>query len=594
MCASARALPDRVGRVGITPRFRATVVLLMPYGLNPPRVALGLARGPVRAAVRFGPLVALILALILSAPGGKAEKWPSLGAATEHPLCTQAALSMMSKGGNAADAIAAAALVGGVVSPMSSGLGGGGFALIYRDGDEEPTVLDFRETAPRTFDPSSFESSSGWEARGRWVGVPGEVAGLYRLVRRFGRLSWAEVVAPAERTARLGFAAGRELARSLSGPRSSELIRDPSLRRLYFPGGSPLVRGFRIRNRELAGTLRRIAEEGPKAFYEGPIASELAQVVRGAGGTLSVDDLRAYAVKERKPLRGTLGEYTIFTMPPPSAGGLQLLQTIGMLSVAELTRLGWNSGAYQHLLAEAFRASLADRLRFIGDPDHTPVETERLIEPERLRQRRKALSLDRTHSTALFVSREAGTHHLSVMDATGLTVALTTTVNRSFGAKLVAPDSGIVLNDELADFTLRSDLKGLSLTKSPNSPRPLARPVSSMTPTIVTRQGRAVLAIGGSGGPTIPTSVAQLLLGYLVFGKHPEELVKSPRFYVFHSGPTMVLEPDPSPALLRDLLFRGERPRVQPMRSGVQLVARDGSTLRAAADPRKSGQAEVR
>lgn len=550
------------------------------------------ARGAL--ALRLALLVSLVLLLVLTAPTGRAQKNESAAAATEHPLSTQVALDLLGRGGNAADAAAAAALVAGVVNPSSSGIGGGGFALIHRAGDLQPTVLDFRETAPGALDPVTFQQARGLEARGRLVGVPGEVAGLYALVRRFGKLPWAEVVAPAERYARRGFSVGAHLVSSLGGAAVSALMRDHALRTLYFPGGSPVTRGRVIRNQKLANTLRRIAQEGPQAFYEGSVASELSAVVKDAGGTLSVNDLRKYAVKDRQALRGEWGNSTLFTMPPPSAGGLLLLQTAGTLGIEELRGLGWNSGAYQHLLAEAFRASLADRIRYLGDPGQVSVDLARLLDPKRLRKRRQMLALDRTHTTGLFVSRERGTHHLSVADGAGLTVALTTTVNSAFGAKLVAPDSGVLLNDQLADFTLTSDLSSLDVKRNPNPPRPLARPVSSMTPSIVVRRGRAVLAIGGSGGQNIATSVAQLLLGHLAFGKSPEELVTAPRFYLSQRGSTLLVEPGVSEALLRDLTFRGERVSVRSVSSAVQIVATQGDTFRAAADPRKFGSAQVR
>lgn len=542
------------------------------------------------------PIVLVITLLVFLAPAGSAKESPASAAATEHPLATRAALEVLAKGGNAVDAMAAAVLVAGVVNPTSSGIGGGGFALLYRPGDAGATVLDFRETAPRGLDPVAFANASTPETRGQLVGVPGEVLGLYELVRRFGKLPWTAVVSRAETYARQGFPIGAHLARTLGESGSAALMRDPTLKSLYFPREKPLILGARVKNPKLANTLRRIAAEGPSAFYDGPIASELAATAVSAGGTLSVEDLREYAVKERSPLRGEWAGNVIFTMPPPSAGGLLLLQTTGMLSAQELSRLGWNSGAYQHLVAEAFRASLADRVRYAGDPDHVQVDVTRLLDPKRLSERRRQLSLERTHTPALFVSREQGTHHLSVMDETGLTISLTTTVNRSFGAKLVAPESGVVLNDELADFTLPADIEAFeSLSASPNAPRPLARPLSSMTPTIVVRDKQPILAIGGSGGPTIPTNVTQLLLGSLAFKKTPEELVQAPRFYVFQRGATLLLEPGAEKPLLDDLAFRGER--VSTMRflsSAVQIIERDEHTIRAAADPRKFGSAELR
>lgn len=546
------------------------------------------------------PLLALVLlvGLVLVAPGGRAAKaGATAAAASEHPLSTRAAFELLAKGGNAADAMAAAALVAGVVNPSSSGIGGGGLALVLKAGERIPTSLDFREVAPLALDASVLERRPLEHAeRGHLVGVPSEVAGLHTLVERFGKRPWAEVVAPAERLARAGFGVGAHLARTLARS-SGDLRKDASLDSLYFPNGRPALQGRVLRNPALAATLRRVAAEGPLALHDGPIAAELVATARSAGGTLALEDLKRYRVHERTALHMKWAGHDVFTMPPPSAGGLLLLQTLGLFSPSELQRLGWGSGALQHLLAEAFRAALIDRLRSVGDPDLTRVDVARLLDPARLAKLRANLAIDRTHSLPLLAAQQHGTHHLVVADADGMVVSLTTTVNRVFGAKLVAPVSGVVLNDELDDFTLTSDVKALGLTHNPNAPRPGARPVSSMTPTIVLREGKPVLALGGSGGMAIGTNVTQLLIGRLVFDKSPLELVRTPRFYVFPRGPTMMLEPEgASEPLMADLAYRGEKVGKLPFAfSAVQIVAQgpDG-TLQAAADARKFGSAEVR
>lgn len=534
-------------------------------------------------------------ALVLLAPNGRAARRQiGLGVASEHPLSTRAALEMLADGGNAVDAAAAAALVAGVVNPSSSGIGGGGFVLVHRPGDSEPLVLDFRETAPAALDPLSLERRKfADDERGLLVGVPGEVAGLYELVRRFGRKPWSAVVAPAERVARRGFAVGAHLARTLR--ESPELRRDARLSALFFPRGAAAVQGRVVSNEKLGNTLKRIAAEGPSAFYDGSIAAEIVATARQAGSALTATDLRDYRVKERRPLRFDWAEHQIYTMPPPSAGGILLAQTLGMLSREELVRLGHATGAYQHLLAEAFRAALADRLRFAGDPDHVGIDVAKLLDPARLARRRAALSIDRTHALPVLAREDHGTHHLIVADALGFTVSLTTTVNRAFGAQLVTPESGIVLNDELGDFTPTAETDALGIPTRPNAPRALARPVSSMTPTLAFKGGRAVLAVGGSGGMAIPTNVTQVVIGRLAFEKPAEALVRAPRFYVFPRGPTMMLEAGASRALVEDLAFRGERIAVLPSStSAVQLVTRDATGIQAAADPRKFGRAEVR
>jgi gamma-glutamyltranspeptidase/glutathione hydrolase len=542
------------------------------------------------------PVLLCALALVLTAPGGRAKPAVAkLAVATEHPLVTRAALDILVAGGNAVDAAAAAALVAGVVSPTSSGLGGGGFALVLRPGESRPKLLDFREVAPRALDASMLERRPlPAESRGHLVGVPAEARGLYELVRRFGKRAWADVVAPAERRARLGFAVGPHLARTLQS--SAKALRDdPTLDALYYPGGRALLLGRIVKNPKLAATLKRLGAEGPAALYDGVIAEEMVRTARDKGSALTTDDLRDYQVVEREPLQIRWEGYEIYTMPAPSAGGLVLAETLGMFSRAELVRLGYQSPAYQHILAEAFRSALIDRFRYFGDPARVPVDMSRLLDPARLAQRRKALSFDRTHSLPVLAAEEHGTHHMSFADADGMVVSLTTTVNRTFGAKLVAPESGIVLNDQLDDFTLTSDLAALGLRENPNAPLGGVRPVSSMTPTIVLENGRPVLALGGAGGMAIGTNVTQVLLGRLAFGRTPEELVAAPRFLVPTRKHTIMVEEGASPELLDELAYRGERIRMFKFNTtAVQLIALEKGSWLAAADPRKFGSAATR
>jgi gamma-glutamyltranspeptidase/glutathione hydrolase len=517
---------------------------------------------------------------------------PSGAAASEHPLVTRAALDVLEKGGNAADAAVAAALMAGVVSPSSSGLGGGGFALVSRPGTPEPVVLDFREVAPKGVDAAVLDRRPlAPPERGHLVGVPGEARGLDELIRRFGKRSWSELVAPAERRARLGYPVGAHLARTLKGFAAAELKRETGLASLFYPRGQALAQGALVKNPKLASTLKRLGAEGPRALYEGAIAAELVSTARAAGSSLSAEDLLRYGVKERKPLHLRWADYELYTMPLPSAGGLLLAETLGMWSREQLAALGYQSGAYQHALAETFRSAFLDRFRYIGDPDFVPVNEQNLLASERLAKKRSALSLDRTHALPTLAQTEHGTHHMVCADRDGMVVSLTTTVNRVFGSKLLAPESGIVLNDQLDDFTAARDAELLGVTSNPNMPRPEARPVSSMTPTIVFRDGKPVLALGGSGGMAISTNVTQLLLGRLAFDRPIAELVQTPRFYVPTQGAsTLLLEDGAPPALLADLAYRGERiGKAWPVATAVQMLARTATGWEAAADPRKFG-----
>lgn len=536
---------------------------------------------------------AVVSALAATAPNLAAQaKASRSAAATESALSSKEALAQMRAGGNAVDAAVTAALVAGVASPSSSGIGGGGFCLVWLAAERKVKLFDFREIAPKAVDVAAFEQRPfAGAARGKYVGVPGEVAGLFEVHRRYGKRSWKEVVEPAVRIAKSGFPISPHLGEMLSA-RPKDLRADAGIDRVFYPGGKPAAVGTLAKNEKLAATLGRIAAEGPSALYSGSVAADLVSASKSAGGALSSEDLGAYKPVERQPLHVSWEGYDVYTMPPPSAGGMLLAQTLKLFSRAELQKLGFGSGRYQHELAEAMRGSIADRMRHLGDPDHQKVDLDSLLSAKRMAERKKTIASDRTHAAPRFALEEHGTHHLVTADVQGNFVSLTTTVNRVFGAKLSGADSGVVLNDELDDFTKKKDVEPFGLKESPNRPRPHARPVSSMTPTLVVRDGQVVLAIGGSGGTTIPTNVTQLLLGRLAFSKSPAELVKSQRFYIPTSAHTLLVEKEAPPKLLEDLRWRGED--VGTMRftgSAVQMIAVERGRKLPASDPRKYGSA---
>jgi gamma-glutamyltranspeptidase/glutathione hydrolase len=521
-----------------------------------------------------------------ASPGGQAA------VATEAPRATLEARRMLEKGGNAADAAIVAALVAGVVSPSSSGIGGGSFINYWDAQQGRSVILDARETAPAGTQGEDFEKRPFGEAeRGKLVGVPGELAGLWEFHRRYGSKPWATLVEPAILAAERGFEVSLHLARAL---RFSEkaLRQDAGLTRQWLSRGVPR-HGVRLNNPLLALTLRRVAQHGPQAFYEGPVAADMVRTVREAGGWLTHEDLTAYRVVERQPLRTRFGDTTLYTMPLPSAGGLMLVQAAQVYTPAELRALGFNTPAYQHALAESFRGSLADRFRYLGDPAFESTKESQLLDPARLAARRAKISLEHTRRVQLFAQEEAGTHHLVVADAAGNFVSLTTTVNRAFGAKLLARNTGVILNDELEDFSKNAWMSAFGGGLSPNRARPFAKPLSSMTPTFGVRGGRVVLALGGSGGMNIATDVAQVALGHLVFGLAPDELLRAPRFQVPLMNKTIAVS-GATVEHINDLEARGEVVATIDFTStAVQLITSNGTTLTAAADPRKFGEAAV-
>jgi gamma-glutamyltranspeptidase / glutathione hydrolase len=514
--------------------------------------------------------------------------------ATESPGATREASRVLEAGGNAIDAAVCAALVAGFTNPSSSGIGGGGFALVWSARDKKPIILDFRETAPAGIDPSALDKRPvPPEKRGQMVGVPGEVAGLFELQQRYGKLKWTDVVTRAARLAEQGFVAEPHTTAQVAEQATGPLAGSPTFKSVYLPGGKPLSLGQKLRASKLGKTLARIASLGKRGFYEGPVAADLVKASASAGGSLSLADLAAYKTVEREPLSVTWGGKQILTMPPPSAGGVLIAQTLGLFSLEELRGMNAEPGKRLHLLAEAMRASFADRTRYFGDPAFVNVDVAKLLSPARLAARKAKLAADRTHTQPRFGLEEAGTHHLITADADGNWVTLTTTVNDAFGARLVAEQSGVILNDELGDFATPDSVQPFGMAESPNRVRPGARPVSSMSPTLVLENGAPTQALGGSGGLTIAPNVAQVLLSRIVDGKNTADALAAPRFTIPppRSGQTLILETALEKLYGADLTARGEILSGRDWKNAVQIVARENGVFSAAADPRKGGTA---
>ncbi len=531
-----------------------------------------------------------LCSIALAKPPVLSNPHPGYGVSSENPTASRDAAQVLAQGGTAADAAIVAALVAGVASPTSSGIGGGGFALVLSEG--KMYVLDFRETAPAGLQPEVLERRPlSTPESGHLVGVPGEVKGLFELHRRAGKLPWKSLVEKAALRAHQGFPVGQHLANMLSYGQE-KLIRVPGFAALYYPGQKPALVGTRLTNPALGQTLDKIAAEGPAGFYQGPVAEDMVRAAKEHGSSLSLQDLAQYAVIERTPLRTHYEGFEIYTMPPPSAGGIMMIEVLKLFPADYLRKLKQGTPAYQHVLAEALRAAVADRMRFVGDPAHQPIDLERLLSDARMEDRRKRISLERTHSIPRFNLDEHGTHALITADRKGNVVSLTTTINRLFGSKILAEASGVVLNDELDDFTLQADVVPFSMSESPNRPRAGARPTSSMTPTLVLKDGAPVLSLGGSGGTAIATNAIQALLSALVFDQTPEQSVKAPRIYIPTNGRHILVEKGTSAAHQQDLQRRGEIVGEMPFSStAIQMLRMDASGVRGGADPRKHGLA---
>ncbi|MFO0607555.1 MAG: gamma-glutamyltransferase [Polyangiales bacterium] len=588
----------------------------------------------MKAPRRAPPLAALLAALVAcghtprpAAPAAglppaqlapiAAATFTHFAVAADHPEASLAGAEVLAAGGTAADAAAAVMLALGVVSPASSGLGGGGFALYYRASDRSVTFLDFRERAPAAATPTMLArppapaAAPGApppppRAMGPSVGVPGEPRGIEELLRRFGSLDRARIAAPAVRLAEQGFTPSEHMA-AISQRFVPALRRDP-LGRTWVPEGVDGIRaGVPLRNPALADTLRTFAAQGAAPFYEGPIAEEIVRAARGAGGVLTADDLRGYRVAERAPLEGTRYGHRWVTAPPESAGGYTLLASLALMerwvpAAADAA----DEADLLHALAESWRGPFVDRARYFGDPDFVRVPVDALLAPARVAAR--AALFDRAHARPSMtydlplpagpatapaaVPPGTGTSHLCVVDAEGNVASVTTTVNIPFGAGVSV--GGFWLNDELDDFTDPSAPPGPVPTSDTNLPAPGRRPVSTMTPTIVFDGALPSLCIGGSGGTRIVTAVTQAAWRAVVLRAAVGEAVAHPRVHQAASPEALSAEADVPEATRAALNARGHA--VEPLRFGaivqaIRIVRRaQGVTLEAASDPRKGGR----
>ncbi len=582
------------------------------------RSLVGRLRGAKLAFLGIGGGAAF-LALTLPRPSEAAyppsAEGRTLAAATDHSEATRAAVEVMTAGGNAVDGAIAAALTLGVVNPSASGMGGGGFAMVYTAKDKKVTVLDFRETAPATYSPELLfpPPKPGEKPKSRWVwtgpkgwvvGVPGEPAGLEELSRRFARKSLATDAAHAISLAQNGFVVGKHTAEQVAFFKE-RLATLPSMASSFLPGGQPVPFATKVKRPELAATLARYAAHGKASIYEGDTAKKIVDAVRGAGGTMTTEDLAGYKVKERAPLTRTIDGRTVYTMPAPSAGGLMLLEALSMYgasSSSALVPMGFGSSGYLHTIAEVMRGAFADRARLSSDPEVDPgvdAAYQSALDPAQIAARKARIDPQKTHAPAEFKTREQGTSHLVTVDAEGNVVSLTTTVNGPFGASIVAGDTGILLNNELDDFTAPEDVKAFGVKDGgPNRPRPRARPVSSMSPTIVIENGAPILAVGGSGGTRIATGVTQATLARLVFDLDPSACVSHPRIHT--QGADLMVDREIPVDVRYGLGARGENVKDEPFPgSAVQMIAwsrTPGQPVKilAASDPRKVGFSAAR
>jgi gamma-glutamyltranspeptidase/glutathione hydrolase len=517
---------------------------------------------------------------------------------------TDAGVAVLEAGGNAVDAALAVGFALAVTHPSAGNIGGGGFMLV-RFADGRSTFLDFRERAPEKASRNMYLDASGKASNEsvvgyRAAGVPGSVRGFEYASKKYGRKPWVDVVAPAVELAEKGFAVSYGFAKSLGGS-DGRLGQFPESKHIFLRDGKPYEAGETFAQPELARTLRRIREQGARDFYEGETAHLLAADMERHGGLVTLADLRDYAVVERQPLTGTYRGYDIITAPPPSSGGPGILQMLGVLEGSGYEKSGAGSAAELHYLAETMRRYFADRAASMGDPDFVKVPLAGLLDPTYIAQLRK--SIDPEHATPSSQIHAGGkppgpesneTTHYSIVDAEGNAVAVTYTLNFGYGSGVTVPGLGFLLNDEMDDFAAKpGEPNGFGLVQGEaNAIQPRKRPLSSMTPTIVTRGGKLELVLGTPGGPTIINSVLEVLLNVVDFGMNVQDAVDFPRIHHQWLPDQLVMERGFSPDTVALLKARGHQVRmVGGMGEVAAIQARDG-WLEGAADPRTEGTAK--
>lgn len=470
----------------------------------------------------------------------------------QEPIAADAGLSVLKSGGNAVDAAIAVGFALAVTQPSAGNIGGGGFMLI-RFADGKTSFLDFREAAPEKATHDMYlgpdgnptrESIVGWRASG----VPGSVAGFAFAHQKFGSKAWAALLAPAIRLAKDGFAIDEVFASSLNTP-DNRLRLDTESKRIFLRDGNGYKAGETFRQADLAATLGRVAKNGPKEFYEGETARRLAGAMAAHGGLITVDDLKSYKVIERTPLNGDYKGFHIITAPPPSAGGVGLLQMMGMLSNTRYETAGPDSATAVHYEAEAMRRFYADRSEYLGDPGFYNVPVKQLLDPAYLTWRRG--TIDPTRATPSELIRpglpksldarnvripwleSSETTHYNVVDEKGNAVAVTYTLNGSYGNGITIAGLGFLMNNEMDDFVAKPgepNMFGL-VGGEANAIEPGKRPLSSMTPTIITQNGKLFMVVGAPGGSRITTGVMEVILDVLDFHMNAQHAVDLPRFH---------------------------------------------------------------
>ncbi len=515
------------------------------------------------------------------------------------PEATAAGVRVLEAGGNAVDASIAVGFVLAVSYPAAGNIGGGGFMLI-RLADGETSLIDFREKAPSGAHRDMYLDRDGdviedLSVRGHLAsGVPGTVAGFWKAHQMHGSTEWRELVAPSVELAENGFPVGPHLAASLE-KLHVHLEKWPGLSKFFDREGRPFDVGDILVQHDLARTLEAIAEEGPDGFYSGRTAGLIEEEMRRGGGLITEEDLASYEAVEREPVKGSYRGFDIISAPPPSSGGVVLLEILNILEGYDIG--GMRDIEEVHLVIEAERRAYADRAQWLGDPDFADIPVERLISKDYAGDLRNNIKTRAARSVELdaggsHMTESEETTHYSVVDAGGNAVAVTTTLNGSYGSYVVVGGSGFLMNNEMDDFSVKpgvANMYGLTGGEA-NAIVPGKRMLSSMSPTIVVRDGETWLVLGSPGGSTIITTVAQVMMNIIDFGMEPLEAVAAPRYHHQWSPDLVYHEENAFTADERAGLERkGHELRRRPPIGDVQLIMKDGTSLVGISDTRRGG-----
>ena len=523
--------------------------------------------------------------------------------ASQEAVATEIGLEVLKSGGNAVDAAVSVAFTLAVTLPRAGNIGGGGFMMVYDAESGETVAIDYREMSGSAafrdmyLDDQGEADSQKSRYSGLAVGVPGTVAGMALALERYGTISLADALAPAIALAEDGIEVTADLSESLKGL-TDRLQKWPSSSAVFYKeGGTPYEPGETLVQTDLATSLKAIADEGPSAFYDGPIAEKIVAAVGTADGHLTLDDFKNYEVKLRAPVTGTYRGYEIVSMPPPSSGGVHIVQILNTLEGVPMTYLGHNSADSIHMMAEAMKFAYADRSEYLGDPDFVDVPIAALTSKAYAADSLSRISRGRAASAAeigpaeLLPYESNETTHFSVVDAEGNAVSNTYTINFSYGTGMVADGTGILLNNELDDFSAKPGVPnayGL-IGGDANAVEPGKRPLSSMSPTIVLKDGLPFLVTGSPGGSRIITTTLQMIMNVIDHNMNVAEATQAPRVHHQWLPDELRIEEGISPDTIRLLQQRGHDVVVKNAMGSTQSIMITGDGLYGASDPRRAG-----